>query len=172
MFLKTSRPRTKTQTKEGNLDDYGLNGVKGARSKEPVPFEPLHLKDVKVVEIATGDNHILALDDQGRVWSFGADSQSCLGRPAVPILRQSTRIKAGNIAADQIDDFERALQPALVDGLKNIVSIACGSYCSYAIDKAGTVYAWGENGNGQLVPVPSFLPTLVEILHVSIQMRY
>lgn len=90
------------------------------------------LEDIRA--LAGGGNHVLALDGQGRVFSWGCGKKNLLGR--VP---KSTAL---------------ALRPALVDvvntlGLK-VVKVAAGDSHSFVLDVAGGVYAWGANECGQL----------------------
>lgn len=83
-----------------------------------------------ITSIAAGTNHVLALDDKGRVYTWGAGEQSQLAR------RISERSR------------ESSLTPARL-GLKNVKAIACGGAHSFAIDNDGLVYAWGLNNFGQ-----------------------
>ena len=83
-----------------------------------------------VAMLAAGSNHVLALDHKGEVWAWGCDQQFQTGRRAVP-RRPWT-----------------CFDPAPV-GLKNIVSISCGMFHSFAIDDRGGVFAWGLNNYGQ-----------------------
>lgn len=85
----------------------------------------------KIIQIATGENHVLALDNKGCVFAWGSGQQNQLGR----------RI------------LERFLKNSLVPtqfGLpKHMVSIGAGSYHSFAIHKNGKLYSWGLNSFGE-----------------------
>ena len=89
------------------------------------------LKNIQ--RVAAGGNHVLALDHQGNVFSWGCGQQSQLGR----------RIMTGRAE-------RRALTPCEF-GLprKQITYISCGAFHSFAIDKQGQVYTWGLNNFGQ-----------------------
>lgn len=84
----------------------------------------------KIVSIAAGNNHILALDNKGKVFAWGTGEQNQLGRRIV----ERTRVGS--------------LTPCRV-ALSKIKQIACGAYHCFAIDEAGLVYAWGSNNFGQ-----------------------
>lgn len=85
----------------------------------------------KIIQIATGENHVLALDNKGCVFAWGSGQQNQLGR----------RI------------LERFLKNSLVPtqfGLpKHMVSIGAGSYHSFATHKNGKLYSWGLNSFGE-----------------------
>jgi regulator of chromosome condensation len=82
----------------------------------------------KIVHLAAGGNHMLALDQKGNVFAWGSGQQNQLGRRVV----ERTRFGA--------------LVPREFGLPKNkIEKIASGAYHSFAIDKAGKVYAWGLN---------------------------
>ena len=92
----------------------------------------------QIVAVAAGPCHTLALDNTGKVWSWGRNSSGELGKG---------------------DLTDRSLASKVVgeDGtgtLSNIVSIAAGGIESDAFSMAiagdGTVYCWGANSHGQL----------------------
>jgi len=88
------------------------------------------LQLTRIKSLATGTNHVLALDNKGKVYAWGAGGQGQLGRRIV----DRTRFQA--------------LTPCRF-GLPQITYIACGAYHSFAIDAKGQVYAWGLNNFGQ-----------------------
>ncbi len=86
-----------------------------------------------ITAIAAGSNFSLALDFNGKVYAWGANSSGQLGNNSdvqslVPIAVDITGVLAGKI----------------------ITAIDAGDYFSLALDSDGKVYAWGYNGNGQL----------------------
>jgi regulator of chromosome condensation len=110
------------------------------------------LKQVKTMAIGT--NHALALTHKGKAFVWGAGEQSQLGRRVV------ARTASGALVPREFG-FQR----------KTIVDIATGDYFSYAVEKNGTIYAWGHNGYGQtgistdqnvddIVPVPTVVDAL------------
>lgn len=80
-------------------------------------------------DISAGDSHTLALDASGAIWSWGANSHGQLGQ-------------ADRVAATQAT-------PTLIPGLTASAIAACQAH-SLALTADGEVYAWGDNGQGQL----------------------
>ena len=90
----------------------------------------------KITDIACGNNHCLARDTKGMVFTWGIGEQNQLGR------RQIERIDT---------DLKRSLVPQpLRTGRISFTSIFCGADHSFAIDKKNQVHGWGFNGYGQL----------------------
>jgi regulator of chromosome condensation len=85
-----------------------------------------------IVDMATGTNHVLALDTKGRLFVWGTGEQNQLGRR---VIQRTSRL---------------ALIPTEI-GLKRkkIVIIGSGDYHSFAIDNNDNVYSWGLNSFGQ-----------------------
>ena len=88
----------------------------------------------KIVKIAAGQGHSLALTDDGMVYAWGRNDTGQLGNNAttdamLPVAVTVTGTPMSN---------------------KTIVEIASGARHSLAIDSSGKVYAWGRNGSGQL----------------------
>ncbi|CAK7227070.1 hypothetical protein SBRCBS47491_006444 [Sporothrix bragantina] len=127
-------------TEDGRVYGWGTfrasDGILGFSRYVDVQKTPVLLPEPKKVKaLATGSNHILALDVKGKLFTWGCPEQNQLGRRCV-----------------QRDIKESALRPGGV-GIKrgvHIAKIACGSYHSFALDKKGEVYAWGLNNFGQL----------------------
>lgn len=82
---------------------------------------------VKIVEIDAGENHNIALDLTGKVYTWGRNNYGQLG------------------TGDQI-----ATKPVEVTLPEAIVKVAAGNNTSFAIGESGNVYAWGYNQNGEL----------------------
>ncbi|KAF8706816.1 chromosome condensation (RCC1) repeat, partial [Rhizoctonia solani] len=109
-----------------NEGAFGFDGRPGSARIQylPTTLEAL-TKDV-FVQIACGGDHCLALTETGHVYVWGTGEQFQLGRK---VLERHKK---------------RGLFPEKLH-LRNIVSIGCGAYHSFAIDKKGVVYAWGLN---------------------------
>lgn len=110
----------------------------------------------KITYLANGTNHILAIDNKGKCFGWGAGEQNQLARRVV-----------SRTAIGALIPREFGLQR------KKIAYVACGNYHSFAMDTKGNVYAWGLNTFGQTgVPKPDDdeddnsipVPTLVECL--------
>ena len=88
----------------------------------------------KIVKIAAGQGHSLALTGDGIVYTWGRNDTGQLGNNAttdamLPVAVTVTGTPMNN---------------------KTIVEIASGARHSLAIDSNGKVYAWGHNSSGQL----------------------
>ncbi|KAL1458179.1 hypothetical protein WDU94_008348 [Cyamophila willieti] len=86
------------------------------------------LSEKKWTALATGQHHSLALNAEGKIYSFGRHDYGRLGLK--------------NVSAPV---NEPTLIPTLQD--KKIEFIACGNCVSFAIDSEGVLYGWGM-GNG------------------------
>ncbi|MCL2451782.1 IPT/TIG domain-containing protein [Candidatus Saccharibacteria bacterium] len=93
---------------------------------------------VNIVQVAAGEAHSLALDDQGNVYTWGDNSNGQLGNNSTYQSLVPIKISGGVIATS-----------ALTAGVK-ISQVATGEQHSFAIDDQGDVYAWGYNISGQL----------------------
>lgn len=85
----------------------------------------------KIKHLVCGDNHVLALNEKGAVFSWGSGQQNQLGRRII----ERNRL--------------HGLQPREFGLPKNIVHISSGAFHSFAIHESGKVYAWGLNSFGE-----------------------
>ena len=109
-----------------NEGAFGFDGNPGSQRIQYLPTSLAALTRDTFVQVACGGDHCLALTDTGFVYVWGTGEQFQLGRK---VLERHKK---------------RGLFPEKLH-LRNIVSIACGAYHSFAIDKNGIVYAWGLN---------------------------
>ena len=98
------------------------------RDDSCLPRQITELKSNCIVSIACGESHVLALDYNKTVWTWGFNKFGQLGH----------------------GDFTDKSLPTQIESLKTIVKIAAASNFSYAISENGRVYAWGDNKNFQL----------------------
>jgi len=109
-------------------DSVGQLGV----GSLPSPFltnSPVELSVLtQIVAIAAGSQHSMALDTQGKVWTWGNGVDGELGNGGT----SSTNL------------------PMLVAGISNVIAIAAGSDHSVALTADKTVWTWGGNGHGDL----------------------
>ncbi|KAF9430298.1 hypothetical protein BGZ94_007472 [Podila epigama] len=122
-------------TATGHVYTWGTfrsaEGILGHSKEKEVQDLPRIVHGLRgIVDIATGTDHVLALDATGTVYSWGNGQQMQLGRRIV-----SRRMLNG-------------LTPESI-GHKGFVKVGAGSYHSFAVDKAGKAYAWGLNTYGQ-----------------------
>jgi regulator of chromosome condensation len=116
----------------------GTDGLLGfGNTRSAIQIEPVDLflsslpnRSSNVVAVAAGNDHVLALASDGRLYSFGDNAKCQLGRKIPPRARI------------------RALAPEPL-ALKSIQVIGAGEYHSFAVDADGRVWAWGLNAWGQ-----------------------
>ncbi|CAB3388426.1 Hypothetical predicted protein [Cloeon dipterum] len=111
---------------------YGQLGL-GTTEHTKVPTKISgSLKEKKVVQVACGGLHTLALTSGGEVHAFGLNSAGQLGLGT----------------SGDIQSF-----PQKVCGLLNgkiVTSVACQKYSSFSLLQSGEICAWGANTNGML----------------------
>lgn len=123
-------------------------------------FEAFHMGPVDVVQtgalsgktiaqVSCGSTHSVALSTEGKVYSWGSNTNGQLGDPSV-----SWRSVPGEVDSTSV-------MSALAG--KTVVSVSAGSYHTLALCSDGTVVSWGENSSGMLgdnsttsraIPVP------------------
>lgn len=149
------------------------NGVY-ARTWEDSTPRPLR----RITRIACVGYHTLALDADGRVWTWGSNDFNELGYqsgsiqnyampvPGIPPMQDvavgwhhSVALdRNGNVWAwgsDPSKQYKESTvkfyaKPFRVPGLPPIRSIACGSWHTLALDAQGKVWGWGKNHFGML----------------------
>lgn len=107
-------------------------GILGFSQTVEVQYRPVLIPELtKITKMVAGGNHILALNNKGKVYAWGTGQQNQLGRRVV---------ERNSLAGLVPREF----------GLRGQIShIACGAYHSFAVDSKGTVYAWGLNSFGE-----------------------
>ncbi len=96
-----------------------------------------------IVAIAAGGNHSLALKSDGTVLAWGRDNAGQLGNDLA---------------------LEDKPKPVSVSGLTGIIAISAGYAHSLALKSNGTVYAWGDDADGQLGDDPVLLEQPLPVL--------
>jgi regulator of chromosome condensation len=109
--------------------------------------EPMLISGLeRITQISVGNNFCLALDVNGKVYSWGRSEQNQLGRRVVADRHHSAhQAKASDLHNDA------GLSPGLValPPRRRIISIHAGSDHAFAIDSNGDTWAWGLNNFGQ-----------------------
>ena len=141
----------------GDLYSWGWNGQgqlgNGTNTDSNVPL-PVRtagtpMAGKKIIQTAIGVTHSMALDSEGKVYSWGANDQGQLGNGTATNSNLPVEVKTeGTPMAG-----------------KKIIQTAIGVTHSMALDSEGKVYSWGENVNGLLGTgdaMPALSPVLVE----------
>ncbi|MGO8681209.1 MAG: hypothetical protein ACLQUR_04585 [Limisphaerales bacterium] len=120
--------------RDGTVWAWGANGNgqlgNGQTTDSSAPVQVTGLSNIVALSVAPDDSFALALDANGKVWSWGANGSGQLGR-------------GDGLYADEDT-------PAVVPGLSNIVAVAGGTGHAIALRSDGTVWAWGGNDYGDL----------------------
>ena len=109
----------------------GLSGISANRSN-PVLINTGAIANKVIVSAECGYHFTMTLDNTGKMYGWGYNAQGQLGDGTTTDRYSPVLINTG----------------AIVN--KIIVSITCGDNYTMALDNTGKVYAWGENGFGQL----------------------
>jgi alpha-tubulin suppressor-like RCC1 family protein len=126
-------------TEKGSVYTMGENengSVLGNESVSKSSFEPVKvdgLDGVKIRKVAAGQKHILALAEDGSVFSWGCAKalSAKLGSSSIGVLGHG--------------DKESRARPTRIEGLKGVKvkHIACGGQHSAVLAEGGAVYTWG-----------------------------
>lgn len=135
------------------LDD-GTVYMLGDPSTEYYCNVPEELKDgsVKVVDIECTNRNVIALDDQGKLWTWGASADGLLNVPEMNsnIVKMvggyrhfTVLLEDGSVVSWGANELGQCDVP---EGLGKIVDVYSDYYQNYAIDEAGNIHAWGHKG--------------------------
>ena len=96
----------------------------GKGANELTPRLVAALQSIRVLAVAAGEDHSLALNEGGEVYSFGDGDRGKLGH----------------------GDTASQLTPRTIAGLLGVRvhSVAAGTYTSLAVTPDGEVYGWGH----------------------------
>lgn len=125
-------------TEDGRVYGWGTfrssDGILGFTESIKTQMTPVLIPSLKkITSLASGANHVLALDNKGTVHAWGCGQQNQLGRRIIE------RNKLSSLAPQGV---------GLPRG--KIAKIICGSYHSFAVDRDGNVWGWGLNNLGQV----------------------
>ncbi|MHB8961578.1 MAG: RCC1 domain-containing protein [Saccharofermentanales bacterium] len=105
-----------------------------------ISLSPVRIEDIPpMMEISAGSFHSIGLAINGGVYTWGDNTLGQSGPVESEIIYDSAQNVLGS----------RVLKPQLMAG-PGIRSISAGGSHSLYLDDAGIVYAWGDNGSGQL----------------------
>ncbi|KAK8062156.1 hypothetical protein PG997_014253 [Apiospora hydei] len=116
----------------------GTDGVIGFTDNIRIQPTPALIPEVRnITRLAAGANHVLAMDKDGKVFTWGAGGQFQLGRRT--IARRGHHAEAG-LKPEPCGRFTKK---------HYAVDVSAGSYHSFYIDNNGQVWGWGLNNFSQ-----------------------
>lgn len=170
---------------KGDVWNCGLLNL----SRDPDVFPVKIIENYNIVKIACGENHVLLLDHEGSVFSFGI---GCDYPKKIENIPKINRVYAGPTISLLIDvdmfcwvfgnnshgqlglgfynDFISV--PEKIPHVKDIVSASCGAGHMILIDSNGVCYSTGFGENGQLglgSPRTVNIPTKIERLPIIVR---
>lgn len=110
----------------------------------PIPVQVSGL--VGVSAVSAGQQHAVVLKSDGTVWAWGDNAAGQLGNNSTT---------------------ESSYAPVQASGLTGVVAVSAGGFHTVALKSDGSVWAWGNNSNGQLgnsSTVNSLVPVRVSAL--------
>ncbi|KAI0014506.1 RCC1/BLIP-II [Xylariomycetidae sp. FL0641] len=115
----------------------GSDGVFGFSEEVKIQDKPTQVSGLQnITALAAGSNHMLALDKDGKVFTWGVSEQFQLGRK--PVTRHGgPRASLNPMVCDRFTKKHHA------------VKISAGAYHSFYIDNQGRVHSWGLNNFSQ-----------------------
>ncbi|WP_276829394.1 InlB B-repeat-containing protein [Bifidobacterium coryneforme] len=135
-------------------DQEGRMGMGSDQSRNLADARMITMPEgVKFTQVAAGSHaHSIALDRDGRVWTWGSSSGGVLGRPT---------------SGGSVNDSNPGLI-SVPEGVK-FTQVAAGSGYSMALDQDGKVWTWGINSLFKDKPGTLDLPAAIAI---SAKMSY
>ncbi|CAN2388977.1 E3 ubiquitin-protein ligase HERC3 [Pristimantis euphronides] len=121
---------------QGQLFSWGAGseGQLGHSTTEhsvPIPRLIKKLNPQKILQVSCGNQHCLALSDDGQLFTWGQNDHGQLGLG---------------------EEFTQQSSPQRVKSLEGIplAQVTAGGYHSFALSLSGAVFGWGKNSSGQL----------------------
>lgn len=112
----------------GSNDLFALGRLTKNQDEQMLPKIIPTLKGVDIIEMSIGDNHMAALDSDGRVYTWG-----------------TYRDLNGSLQFKPNKKEEKQLEPEIMSELKKdkIIQIASGENSTLALNSTGKIYIWG-----------------------------
>nr|XP_005897850.1 PREDICTED: probable E3 ubiquitin-protein ligase HERC6 isoform X1 [Bos mutus] len=129
----------------------GQLGIGEFKETTFIPKKIKTLAGIKIIQVACGHYHSVALSEDGQVFSWGTNSHGQLGLGK---------------------EFPSQASPQRVRSLEGIplAQVAAGGHHSFALSLSGTSFGWGSNNAGQLAlsgnnaPVQRYKPVSIGAL--------
>ncbi len=110
----------------GSSGQLGVNGTADKNTPQAVTAS------LPWVGVSAGDSHVLAIAADGTLWTWGSNDKGQLGSSALKTTDlQKVPLKITSPSGPWL-------------------AVSAGGHDSFALKADGNLYAWGDNGNGQL----------------------
>lgn len=118
-------------------DECWIRGDLGSYecSQNPLQVSGLY----QVAGLAAGRWHVVAFTTSGSAYAWGSAINGQIGAPTSDLCRPGAA-----------PFFDCAQTPVRINSLSGVVAVGAGTDHSLAVTSNGTVWAWGDNSNGQL----------------------
>ena len=167
--------------KSQKLWGWGFNssGQLGDGTSKNNRLSPVQIKvDFNPMQLSMGNAHTLAIDENGKLWSWGYNHYGQLGDGTkidkispvkIDIDIKFTQVSTGNMHSLAIDENGNLwswgynhygqlgdntkidkTEPIQIEIPKKFVQVSAGQNHTIAIDSEGNLWTWGLNSNGQL----------------------
>jgi len=126
---------------DGTLWAWGLNNVgqlgngDAAGMTQPTPVQVVNPGDSPYVAVSISNEHVLALQTNGSLWSWGSNQFGQLGIDSVDLTPHPTPVQV--VTGDPVVD-------------NGWTTVSAGGWHSLARQSDGTLWSWGRNTLGQL----------------------
>lgn len=156
-------------TGEGEVYTWGhgrggrLGHGNEASQPEALLLTSLKLRRVLIKQLASGENHTMALSRDGGVYSWGSDRLGQLGHGSKWSNRTATESEPPLTEKNTPSPSGVCLvHPKRVDALRRefVLEVAAGDAHSMCHTRDGSLFAWGSNKSGQLGLKPTELHIL------------
>jgi alpha-tubulin suppressor-like RCC1 family protein len=163
--VTTSRSSAYALKSDGTVWAWGSNRHgelgDGTTTDRSTPVQVVGLSEITSVTTQYHYEAAYALKSDGTVWAWGSNSSGLL-------------LGDGITDHGQGEYFDFSSTPVQVSGLTQITDLFAGSYASaWALQADGTVWAWGDNGDGQLGEgtttdrsTPTKIPDLTGVVNI------
>ncbi|KUF97957.1 hypothetical protein AM588_10010424 [Phytophthora nicotianae] len=154
-------------------NEYSKLGLGESSEMEELPCEVEALKGIKIVDVSCGDYFTAAVDEDGKMYSWGWGGSTMKGAGGLghaggkdePTPRLLTTLvdQGAPMATVECGEFHTVAltkdgeiwawvmaKPIEFFSKDNVVSIAAGRDFSFALTDKGELYSWGGNSQNQL----------------------
>lgn len=95
-------------------------------------------------EVASGRNHVIAIDNDGALWGWGDNEYGQLG------LGYTYSIGNAGVIETYFENINQK-DPVQIGTANNWQKVYAGPFCSYAINTEGELYVWGWDSNSAIL---------------------